>query len=146
MTKILVFALIAVLTACATYEHATAQGKTGDNILVAMHGQEWHFVETDDSGKAVRTLSVVLSDQPADTCIGGDWKAIRVISDPSRYTRQPAYVLTDGRLEILLVNGLCDAYDSYIFDESAETGVGLHRAYGMFGGNSLGRVVAHRMQ
>ena len=116
----------------------------GENVLLVAPGDKWTVVEFNDSGENVRTLELELTDEPAHTCISGDWRKVKIASDPSRYTRQPAYVLSENRLEILLSTGLCDAYDSYIFDKDASLGRGEHVAYGMFGGRTLGRVFAYR--
>lgn len=116
----------------------------GESVLTARPGDNWTVVEFNDSGENVRTLGLKLTGELADTCISGNWRKAKVVSDPAHYTREPAYVLSENRLEILLNTGLCDAYDSYIFDKDASLGRGEHVAYGMLGGKTLGRVVAYR--
>lgn len=98
------------------------------------------FVETDGSGKDVRELKFELSDRPARTCISGDWKQATVLSDADGYTRNPAYIMANDKLEILLVNTLCDAYDSYSGTITDSKFSGEHVAYGLFFNKTLGKV------
>ena len=142
----LAFSAIVVLAVlgCSSAPVAEQQAIQGENVLTAASGDLWIVVEFNDSGENVRTLRLELTDERADTCISGDWNKVKVVSDPANYTRSPAYAISQNRLEILLNTGLCDAYDSYIFDKDAGLGRGEHVAYGMLGGKTLGRVVAYR--
>lgn len=132
------------LLGCAATPMSVQKTVQGESVLTVAPGDKWTIVEFNDSGENVRTLGLKLTDEPADTCMSGDWRKVKVVSDPARYARESAYALSRNRLEILLNTGLCDAYDSYIFDKDASLGRGEHVAYGMFGGKTLGRVVAYR--
>jgi hypothetical protein len=136
--------VVIALLGCAAAPMSVQNTVQGESVLTVAPGDNWTVVEFNDSGESVRTLGLELTSEPADTCISGDSRKVKVVSDPARYTREPAYVLSENRLEILLNTGLCDAYDSYIFDKDASLGRGEHVAYGMFGGKTLGRVVAYR--
>ena len=98
------------------------------------------FIETNAAGKEVRKLTFELTDQPAKTCISGEWKQARVVSDAGRYTESPAYTMEDGKLEVLLVNTVCDGYDSYVGAITGTTFSGEHVAYGLGIHKALGKV------
>ena len=98
------------------------------------------FIETDAAGQTVRKLSFALTENPAKTCISGDWKEAKVLGDEGHYTRSPAYTLDGDRLEVLLVNTLCDSYDSYTGNISGGAFSGEHVAYGLSFSKNLGKV------
>ena len=98
------------------------------------------FNETNPEGQRVRDLTFDLTDEPAKTCMSGTWKAARAIKDPGNYTKNPAYRLERGELEILLINGPCDSYDSYMGDVKDRVFSGEHVEYGMRFHKTLGKV------
>ncbi|HEX7381040.1 MAG TPA: hypothetical protein VF265_02685 [Nevskiaceae bacterium] len=89
------------------------------------------FVETDAAARTVRRVSLRLTDQPAATCLGDDWKRAEVVQDRGSYVHRPAYRRHGARLEILLVNGACDDYDVYAGDLSGAVFRGRHVRFGM---------------
>ena len=98
------------------------------------------FTETNGGGHQVRQLSFILTNESAKTCISGDWKKAKVVKDVDAYTNNPAYTLENGKLEVLLVNQMCDAYDSYVGDLSNGHFHGDHVAYGLGFNKALGSV------
>lgn len=124
-------ALVLVLVALAGCSSATMHARTR-NLL--------SFTETDGAGREVRQLSFVLTDEPAKTCIPGDWKKARVVNDEAGYTKAPAYTLESGKLEVLLVNQMCDAHDSYVGVLAGGRFQGEHVAYGLGFSKTLGKV------
>ena len=127
MTKIIATAAIILFTCtCA------AQVKS--------HYPTISFTETDSSGQDIRELTFALTDRPAKTCISGDWKEAAVLKDANRYTRSPAYTLANGKLEVLLINTMCDAYDSYSGTITGNKFSGDHVAYGLSFSKTLGKV------
>ncbi|WP_146165888.1 hypothetical protein [Stenotrophobium rhamnosiphilum] len=72
------------------------------------------FVETSKTGHVVQELTFELTNQTGKACIGGEWKKAQPIKDPNKYTRDPVYKIENGKFEVLLKNGFCDAYDSYV--------------------------------
>jgi hypothetical protein len=54
-------------------------------------------------------------------------------------TAEPVYRQQDGKLEVLLVNTMCDAYDSYIGTLRAGRFSGAHVQYG-WGSRTVGQV------
>ncbi len=98
------------------------------------------LIETNSAGHQVRELAFDLTDESTTTCLGGKWKTARAVKDPGHYTRNPAYTFREGELEILLTNGPCDSYDSYIGKVSGKAFSGDHVAYGLGFHKTLGRV------
>ena len=98
------------------------------------------FTETNGEGQQVRQLSFVLTNEPVKTCISGDWKKAKVVNDIAAYTNNPAYTLENGKLEVLLVNQMCDAYDSYVGKLSNGKFLGDHVAYGLGFNKTFGSV------
>ncbi|GAB3361962.1 hypothetical protein [Lysobacter tyrosinilyticus] len=107
---------------------------------VKSHYPTVSLVETDGSGKDVRELRFELTDRPAKTCISGNWKQASVLTDTNGYTKSPAYIMADGKLEVLLVNTMCDAYDSYSGTITDNKFSGEHVAYGLGWSKTLGKV------
>lgn len=99
------------------------------------------FTETNPEGQQIRELTFGLTDEPTKTCISGSWKTARAIKDSGHYTKNPAYTLEKGRLEVLLINGPCDSYDSYIGQLKDRAFRGDHVAYGLGFSKTLGKVI-----
>ena len=123
------FALLGFICVSAACAHTS----TSDAAAIA--------VAESVNGKSARTLRLMLSATPAETCIAGEWKAARVIDDPSGYTRRPAYKIEGDHLEVLLVNELCDSYDSYAGTLSGSSFTGEHVLYGLGYSKVVGTVV-----
>jgi len=71
---------------------AAAQG-------VKLAGGSLGFSEQDAKGQQVRRIAVALTDEPGKSCLGGDWKKVRVIADDADRTAEPVYRQQDGKLE-----------------------------------------------
>lgn len=106
---------------------------------VGLAGGSLGFSEKDAGGQPVRTIAVALTDEPGKSCLGGEWKKARVIADDADRTAEPVYRQHDGKLEVLLVNTMCDAYDSYIGTLRAGRFSGEHVQYG-WGSKTVGQV------
>ena len=127
MRKTLALAgLVCVSSACA---HTSTSGATVFDFAESAHG------------KQARTLRLALSEKPAETCLAGQWKAARVLDDPSGYTRRPAYKIEGNHLEVLLINELCDSYDSYAGTLTGSSFTGEHVLYGLGYNIVVGTVV-----
>lgn len=126
-----IFALLALLLALSACGGLTARSSAGNVIA---------FVETDSAGQQVRQLSFVLTRDRANTCISGNWMRSKIISDTPGYTKNPAYTLEDGKLEVLLVNQMCDSYNSYVGELSNGQFHGDHVVYGLGFSKTLGKV------
>lgn len=111
---------------------AAAQG-------VKLAGGSLGFSEQDAKGQQVRRIAVALTDKPGKSCLGGDWKKVRVIADNADRTAEPVYRQQDGKFEVLLVNTMCDAYDSYIGTLRVDRFSGAHVQYG-WGSRTVGQV------
>lgn len=103
-------------------------------------GNKITFIETNNAGQQVRHLSFVLTQKRANTCIAGNWKRAKPVNDTSAYTKDPAYRLDQGKLEILLVNQVCDSYNSYVGELSDRQFHGEHVVYGLDFNRTLGNV------
>ncbi len=122
---VLLVTILVLISGCASVG-------AGDNII--------SFVETNSAGQRTRDLAFELTSQPAETCIAGNWKRANAVHDRGKYTRKSAYTLEDGRLEVLLINEMCDSYDSYVGQLSNGVFTGDHVAYGLGFSESLGKV------
>jgi hypothetical protein len=144
-SRIVALSLTCLLSACAS--HVPAPASTGDNdIRNVVAGEKWSLAETADSGTPVRKLQLEFTDEAGDACIGGNWKRVRVLSDPSRYAKDPVYDSSGDGLQILLVNGICDSYDSYFFRGNDAVGQGTHDHYGWSATRTIGSVSAERIR
>lgn len=114
----------------------TAQAQTMPVADVA--GGTLAVSETDDAGKVVHRTGFILTELPARTCLGGDWKQAVVLDNDDGFVADPAYRQTGARIEILLVGNVCDAYGMYagelrggVFDgQHVDRGRGGHRVAG----------------
>ena len=105
-------------------------------------GQPWSFVET-NNGRIVRSFTIVFTDQPAPTCIGGQWLSAKVEPRPSVHigktaafslrdgAPQPAYLLEGSALWINLSSGICDWGDDFVGQLTADGFVGYAREQGL---------------
>ena len=62
------------------------------------------------------------------------------LKDTGGYTRSPAYLLEGSELRVLLVNTMCDSYDSYSGRLKGASFQGSHVQYGLGFSKSLGSV------
>lgn len=113
---------------------------SGPGVAQMHRGDVLAFVETDAAGQPPRRVSLRLTDQPATTCLGGDWKRAEVVQDPDAQVHRPAYRRQGDRLEVLLVNGACDDYDAYVGEVSGAAFRGEHVRFGMRFRKVLGQV------
>lgn len=98
------------------------------------------FTETSQTGEFVRKLTFELTGKNADACISGDWKQARAIDIRERYTKNPVYKIENGKIEILLINGICDSYNSYIGQLKDQVFHGRHVRYGLRFSETVGKV------
>ena len=92
------------------------------------------------NGSVARELRFSLTQNPVETCISGDWREARPLNDHGRYTKRPAYVREGDNLQVLLVNTVCDGYDSYVGKVTRGRFAGEHVQYGLGFSKSLGTV------
>ena len=97
------------------------------------------------AGKDVaREPIVALTNEPAKTCLSGEWFKVVVLSPGGLAFSQPAYTYSNGRLELLLSSELCDAYTSLVGSVSGGRFSGTHVSYGLFGSTEHGKVTGVR--
>lgn len=107
-------------------------------------GQTLAFTETDLHGNAVRRLTFVLTDAPAESCRGGAWRRALPLDDTAGTTRNPAYAFAGGKLELLLINDRCDQYESFLGTLADGRFSGIHVKYGKGYRRELGTVSGTR--
>ena len=94
-------------------------------------GDVWAIVLTDRDGNMTRSLVIRITERPAKACRGGHWKELEVLADSpaSRpaYRAQPAYQISNGRLDLDLSINVCDAYRPLV---GRLTPVGFEGAHG----------------
>lgn len=74
-------------------------------------GSKWRITVQDDAQKAPQVLTVrVLADR-ANSCLGGDWKRLELVSGSYKGLSEPAYTIDGDHLVILLRSNVCDSYD-----------------------------------
>jgi len=101
----------------------------------------WVFDLYDAKGRPDGSISFRVTDETADTCLGGDWKRLVVLQESNSSTRNPAYSIQGRNLQILLSTELCDAYDQLLGVLDERGFVGKHEFSHLLGGEEFGRVV-----
>lgn len=134
------FALVAtalLASGCSTTPLAAETVPAPESVLGT-----WEFTVTGKDGTRIPVIQ--LTDTPSDTCISGEWFRAKVVSAGGLKLSDPAYTYSGGRLEVLLTNGLCDAYTSLTGTVSGAQFNGEHVSYGLFGSTEHGKVVGVR--
>ena len=103
---------------------------------------QWNFQVTGKDG--VREPVVMLTAEPAETCLSGQWFTAVAVSPSGLAFSKPAYSYSNGRLELLLSSELCDAYTSLIGTVAGRGFSGAHVSYGLFGSTEHGKVTGAR--
>ena len=108
-------------------------------------GSKWRITISDD-GKPEQTVTVRVEADRAKSCLGGDWKLLKRVSGNYSGLSEPAYMLSDDRVQILLASDICDRYDH--LDGSVKDGrfSGSHSLFGIEGGIPLGKATAVRVK
>jgi hypothetical protein len=70
--------------------------------------------------------------------MAGDWKRLKRISGDYDRLSEPAYLLSDNQLTILLSSDVCDAYDQLDGTVANGTYTANHSAYGLGSAADLG--------
>jgi hypothetical protein len=102
-------------------------------------GNKWRFVVA-DTGKPSREVTFVVTDEPAETCMSGEWKRLDVSGDSALHLNQPAYSVSGRNLQIQLSTDLCDAYDMLVGSLQGASFSGTHRFSGLRGSQDFGPV------
>ena len=136
-TFLLLIASALVAAGCSTSPSTSATTTASSFAPESVLGT-WEFTITGD-GSAHKPV-FRLTDDPAETCLSGDWFRAKVVSADDLNLSDPAYTYSSGRLELLLVNGLCDSYRSLIGTVSDAQFSGEHVSYGLYGSTEHGKV------
>jgi len=105
-------------------------------------------------GEALGTLTLELTGESADTCMGGDWKKIRVVQTSFQPVAErmeaidyfPTYE-ADGEVLTIQLNrpDICDAYELLSGKFSGREGRGDYSTLGLGGGTRLGTFAAKKL-
>ncbi len=104
-------------------------------------GSTWELEVYDSKDQVATSISFKITDEPADTCMSGDWKKLLTLRENKPTTRNPAYMLAGRNLSILLSTGLCDAYDELQGELDARGFEGRRVLSGLFGGADQGKAL-----
>ena len=146
MKKTLILASVSffLLMSAASSLPLSGQEANSDNSLkVWKPGDIWSIILIDHKGDIVRSLVIRITEESATSCRGGGWKRLEVLADsPARdpaYKGQPAYAITNGKLNIDLSIDTCDNYYP-LHGQLTPLGIqGTHGTFGMGGGQTLGK-------
>lgn len=150
--KHLVFLIVlsASLWACSTQQPEWDYAKlSGEATPASWNKSDWVFVAVDKERKVIRSMTVRFTDEPAETCIGGDWKKIEILGD-TKETRptslaEPAYLLDGRALTVGLSANLCDNYEEFQGELSDKGFTGKHHATGLGFYETYGTVFGARV-
>lgn len=127
--------LLSVLIAASAFVSSAACGST-------LLGR-WALAVENSEHRAIATLKVEFTDETAKSCLGGDWKVVKVVSAstldenffPTSYPL--AYRIENQQLTI----GRNEECDAYLLLEGALNGpsvTGKYRTLGQLGSSQLG--------
>lgn len=148
MKKALILASVSIfllMSAASSLPLSEQEAGSVKSLKVWKPGDIWSIILLDDKGNIVRSLVIRITEKPATSCMGGEWKRLDVLaespaddSDPA-YKRQPAYEITHGELSIDLSINRCDNYYP-LHGQLTPLGIqGTHGTFGMDGGKTLGK-------
>lgn len=113
-----------LLTACTTsgltanqVKLFKAQNKTYEALAAQPTPSSWHpgatwgFRIGDEKLGTSSTTSLQVTDEPAKTCMSGEWKSLHVVKESAAVMHEPAYLIEGRNLRILVWNLGCDRYD-----------------------------------
>jgi len=101
----------------------------------------WQFDLFDDDDYVYKTATFRITDEPAKSCLSGDWKRLIAVSDTAEFAYRPAYLVEGRKLTILIWTDICDLYDKIEGELSGSSFIGKLASDGVFGAYDLGKVV-----
>lgn len=118
--------------------------------LAWVEGARWEFsfpeYETKrKKGSESHDIVVMVTNEPAVTCVSGEWRQLKVLDDRSGITRNPAYSVEGRNLKVLLSTGLCDVYDDLIGELVEDRFLGKRAFSHLLGGEDSGVATGHRI-
>ena len=151
---------IAIIAVCALITGSGCADDSRPPIMVSDHDTrpvdprlsgEWRLRIDNLQGQAITTLDVRFIGDPAESCMGGDWKQVVVLShstsDASFFpVSEPlSYELENDKLTIGR-NRVCDAYLHLTVDLSNPGVSGNYRGFGLGSGKLLGHFTLLKYQ
>jgi len=95
---------IALLSGCASVKSPTPSGSW-------LPGTRWNIRIDDRPNGALQDLTLQVTSDKADSCLGGDWRRLKRVAGSYKGLSEPAYSVEGDRVTILLVSDVCDGYD-----------------------------------
>lgn len=106
----------------------------------------WSIVVVGLKGEPLGRLTLELTDQPAPTCMSGDWKRARILSSSFHEGTEFLAFEREGQVLTIQLNqpGLCDAYSLLSGKFSANEGKGNYTTLSIVAAKPLGTFTAKR--
>lgn len=142
MRNSIVLATLLSVTACTVAPVAHDAPAPASEPAPAQLAGQWNFRVT--SKDAVREAIVLLTTEPAEACLSGQWFKAFAVSPGGLTFSRPAYSYSNGRFELLLSSELCDAYTSLVGTVASKGLRGVHVSYGLSGSTERGKVTGAR--
>ena len=136
--KSLVFLVVmsTSLSACAANQPESDYEKLSrETPPASWNASDWVFVALGEDNKVTRSLTLRFTNEPAETCIHGDWKKAEILGDTKETSltsaAEPAYMLNGRALTVGLSANICDNYEEFQGELSAKGFAGEHYVYGL---------------
>ncbi len=145
MLRLVAAQTIAVaLVGCAASGKLVATAPGGQALLSEsawVEGSRWLLMPLNPESGVRVTLRLEVTDESADTCIAGEWRALKVLGGSHGSVQAPAYTREGSRVTVLLNTSKCDAYHLYDGIVVDDTFSGLERITGLGSSEERGHVV-----
>ena len=146
MKKALILASVSIfllISVASSLPSSKQEAKSAKSLKGWKPGDIWSIILLDREGNIVRSLVIRITEEPATSCMGGEWKRLKVLADSPApdlaYKGQPAYEITQRELNIDLSIDVCDGYYP-LHGQLTPLGIqGTHGTLGLAGGNTLGK-------
>jgi hypothetical protein len=107
----------------------------------------WKLIILDKKANLVASMSLQFTDEKADSCVGGDWKRVKVsdFRSTDEYffpgNEHLSYEVT-GKAIFIGRNEICDAYLTLVGEIKPQSVSGVYRSEGLSYGEVLGHFYA----
>lgn len=137
----LLVSLILSLVAAST--PAPARNPDSGNWEV---GSVWRLTLTENAQKRSREITFEVESIPANSCLGGDWKKLKILTSNYAGVSEPAWSLRGNSVRVLIASDICDAYDQVQGSISNGRFGGPHTEFGIGGSIIIGTASAVRIK
>jgi len=109
-------------------------------------GSVWRLTIVDAAERAPREITFEVQSMAAHSCLGGDWKKLKVLKSNYKGVSEPAWSLEGNSVRVLIASDICDAYDNVSGILSKGSFSGSHSVFGIGGSTTLGTASAVRIR